>query len=122
MRAAHHVSDDEVIQAVAIEVGEIDRHREMRRAPQRLPRNRAEFTVTVAEPPAIRILEVVADINVRLAVAIDVANNRGETQLPRRLGQWRPGFIEESTVGPGLLSEPAMAVIQIISARFAILH
>src|SRR5512140_2397953 len=113
MKPADHVSDEEIIQAVSVYIREIRRHRKMRSAADRLPRNRAKPALTITQPEPVRVLEVVADVDVGISVLIDIADHYREAQVPGRLCQGRPVFVTERPVSPRHFSEAALAIIEV---------
>ena len=119
MVAAEHIDDEEVNVAVAIDVREIDPHRKGARVAQCKTRQSAEFPPAVIDPDAVRREQVVADINVRRTVAVEVVKLRRETPVPRRVGQRHPIFIEERTVRERPRLEMSSAVVEIQDIRFA---
>ena len=75
MRGAHHVSDEKVVVPVAVDVGEVHRHREVAAVAQRHLADEPEFAIAQIDPKPVRRLEVVANVNVRPAVLVDIADH-----------------------------------------------
>src|SRR2546422_5657065 len=74
----------------------------------------------IIDPKPIGRLEVVANINIRGAIAVEVAEHRCQTPVKRRLGQGLAILIQKSSVGPGERCEMAFAVIVIEDVGFAV--
>ncbi len=83
MHPAEHVAHEDVVEAIAINVREIDAHRELAGRANPLIRERSKAARSIIDPDAIRGLEVVAHVNVRRAVAVDVAENDGKAHVVR---------------------------------------
>ena len=73
--AAEHVADKEVIPPISIDICKIDAHRVMAGAANCQLRRRPEMSVAIIDPDAVGSLKIVADINVRSAVAIQIAEH-----------------------------------------------
>ena len=84
MVAAEHVNDNEVVVAVAVNVAEIDAHRKAAGVTHREVGLGAEVAVAIVDPDAIGREQVVANVNVRCAVAVHVSEHRRQTPVVRR--------------------------------------
>src|SRR5439155_605901 len=73
MGATEHVEHKEIIQAIPIEIREINSHGKHARVSQRRFRNRSKPPLPVIDPDAIFGGEIIADIYIRRAFAIDIA-------------------------------------------------
>ena len=90
----------------------------MRRNAQGQIGQRAKVAVAVVEPDAVGRLEIVADVDVGRAVAVEVAKNHGETHVPRFGFERRAVFTKERPARPGHRGEHALAVVQVEHVRF----
>ena len=73
--AAEHIEYENVVVTVAVNIGEIDAHGKEGELPKRQARQGAKFTVTLVDPDAVRRIEIVADVYIRQAIAVDVAEH-----------------------------------------------
>ena len=97
--ATEHVQDKEFVESIAVEVGEINPHRKHAGLSQRQFGNRAKPAFAVVDPDAVFGGKIVADINVRRAVAIEVAKHHRQSPVVRRFRQSLSFFIEKRSVG-----------------------
>src|SRR5688572_24757632 len=79
----------------------------------------AKASPAVVDPDAVRRLEIIAHVNVRRAVAVDVAQQHRETEIHRLLFEWLAVLVEKRSTGPRQRGELSLAVIEIHRARFA---
>ena len=119
MRGAHHVSDEKVVVPVAVDVGEVHRHREVAAVAQRHLADEPEFSAALIDPKPIRRLKVVADINVRPTVEVDVANHHRQAKIPKRLADRLAVLVEPIAIRPVGFGEVAAAVVEIKKVRLA---
>src|SRR5262249_20218591 len=113
---------DEIVQTIAVDIREVAGHREMWNAPQGIAGNGTKMSMAVAEPKAVGILKIIAGIEVRFAVLIDIMHYDAEAQVPGSRSQSRARFIEECAVGPGHFAEATFAVIEVKGTRLAVLN
>src|SRR5439155_18385098 len=118
MLPAKHVEDKEIVETVAIEIGEVDPHGKPRGLAESKPRYRAEFARALVDPDSIGGKEIVAHINVGQAVAVDVPEHCRETPIVRRLRQRFAVFVEKRAAGKGDRDEICSALIAIKNVRF----
>src|SRR5262249_15212768 len=85
-------------------------------------RDGAKMATAVTKPKAIRILKIIAGIEIGLAILIDVMHYDAEPEVPGSRRQSRAGFIEECAVGPGHFMETTFAVIEVKGTRLAVLN
>src|SRR5437762_11469257 len=93
MGATEHVEHKEIIQAIPIEIREINSHGKHARVSQRRFRNRSKPPLPVIDPDAIFGGEIIADIYIRRAVAVDIVKHHGQAPVVRRLPEWSSLFI-----------------------------
>ena len=85
MIAVQHLRDKEIIVTVAIYVREINRHGGQALVAHRRPWNGAKPPGAVVDPDAVGpVKEIVAHVNVRQAVAVDVAEHHAQAPVGRR--------------------------------------
>src|SRR2546428_14176815 len=78
-----------------------------------------EMTVTVVDPDAIGRPVIIANVNVREPIAIQVAECRGESPIQGRSAERFGGFVEECSAGPWDLNEMSFPVVEIKNIRLA---
>ena len=96
-REREHVRHEDIGGTVGVDVGEGDGHRSMTRFSQRPRTGQPEGSCPVVDPQLGRTLEVVGDVEVRRAVAVEVAEARGQSPLLRLYLQRLTFSVEEST-------------------------
>ena len=70
--------------------------------------------MAVIDPALVRILEVVGDVEVGRAVAIEIGEHGGESKVLRLFGERQPLFVHEAgIVRHGLTDEVPGAVVQV---------
>ena len=75
MVGTQHVQDEEVVKTVAIDVGKIDAHGKNTRVAQGQAGNGPKSALAGVDPDAVGRLEIVADINIGSAIAIQVSEH-----------------------------------------------
>ena len=85
--AAQHVENEKVIETIAVQIREIHPHGKRARVTEHPARRGAKAPAPVVQPEPVRAPEIIADIEIGRAVAIHIAEHRGETPLPRRRDQ-----------------------------------
>ena len=122
MIRALHIGNEKVIVTIAIDVSEVHRHRKVAAMPDRLFVNQLKPAITLVYPEPIRRLEIVAVVNIRQAVLIDVPNHYGQTEIPKLLLQRLPIFIQPIAVEPIGLCKLRVAVVDVEKIRLAHLN
>ena len=118
-----HVADQNVYVAVAIHVGEIDRHRRVTGVADREARHGAEGPRAVVQPEHVGILEVVAHVQIRRAVPIDVGELGGQGEVLRSGSQRLSVLVQEAARGPRDEREVPRTVVQVETIRIrTLLH
>jgi hypothetical protein len=120
--AAHHVEHVEIVVAVAVDVGSIDAHGELAGVSQGEGWRGAEFSTALLDPEAIDAGEVVADVEIGLPVAIEVAQQDGQAPVVGRFGERFSGCVEEGAAGEADFGEAVGSLVEEEGVRFAILH
>ena len=120
---AQHVHEHDVHVAVAVDVGEIDRHGRVAGVAERQAGRGAECPLAVVQPEHVRILEIIAYVEVRCAVAVHVGELGGEPEVLGRRGERLPVLVAEPARRPRDESEVPPAVVQVepVGVR-ALLH
>jgi len=116
--AAHHLGRDKIQEPVAVDIGEIDTHRGEALLAHRQARQGAEAPGAVVDPDPVNRLEIVADVDVRRAVAVQIPHLRRQTEVQRRRSG-RALLVAEKLRVPRHRAEPALAVIEIERVGFA---
>src|ERR1041385_4165850 len=119
VRAKKHIDDNEIVEAVAIDVRKINTHRREARFANALRGERFELPMTIVDPDPVRRITVIADIYIRGAVTVDVAEHHREAPIVGE-GHGMALFIRKS-VGPGGCFEMAAAIVEVEHVRFAAL-
>ena len=121
--APQHVRDEDVHVAVAVHVGKIDRHGGVAGGAERQAGRGAECPVAVVQPEQVRVLEVVAHVEVGRAVAVHVGELGGEREVLRCGGERPAGLVEKPARRPRHEREVPRAVVQVEAVRVgALLH
>ena len=82
-----HVDVEQVGNAVAVDVGDVEAHRRIAHLTLRRPIGETEVAVAVVEPELVEVLEIVADVEIGHAVAVQVDELRVERERLGLLGQ-----------------------------------
>src|SRR4051812_3330545 len=78
MKAAEHVPNEKVVASIPIDIRKVDAHREVTGGANGQIGQSAEVALPIVNPDSIRGLKIVADVKVRVAVAVDVTEHRRE--------------------------------------------
>ena len=117
---AEHLGDEEVVEAVAVDVRGVDRHRRQTVMAEGGPRRGLEALAALVQPDAVRpIDEVVADVEVRQSVAVQVAEHRGQAPIRRCFLQRVAVLVEEHADVPRGGDEVAAALVHVELVAFA---
>ena len=119
VRRAHHIGDKKIVVSVAVDVGEVHRHREVAAMAQCQLVDELEFAVALIDPKPVRRLKIVANINVRPAVLVDIADHHRQAQIPKRLPDRLAVFVEPIAVRPVDVGEVAATVVEVEKIRLA---
>ena len=103
---------------VAINVGEVHPHRRVGHRPHHLRAGLAEPAGAIVEPEPVRRLEVVADVNVDVTIAVDVAHLHAQAEV-QRLGKRLAIGTDESIGAPRHALKHALPVVEIKGIRLA---
>src|SRR5207249_2689051 len=110
--AAQHVNRDEVQPPVAIDVSEIHSHGGVAHVAQGRAWHGAETAMTVVEPGTVGGLKIVADIDVRKAILVNIADLHGQAKVQRSGGYALVIFIAKK-LRPLHRCEMAPAIVEI---------
>src|SRR6266704_7190086 len=119
MLPAEHIPYKQIIEPIAIDVGDVYRHRRKRYLPHRQRGKRPKPPVPVVDPDSVASHEVVAHVQVRLAVVVEVAEHRAQSPIQRRLAQGLALFIQKSALGERYQLEPAITRVAVERVRLA---
>ena len=108
-----HVCDVDFIKSITVDIGKIHGHRKSTGIAQGNARRSTKAAMAIIEPNSIRRHEVVTDVEVRRAIAIEIAKGRGQAPILRRLGQGVSVLIQEHAISPGGRAEAAMAIVHV---------
>src|SRR5262245_36648388 len=100
MAHREHIYIDEIIKAVAVYIGEINCHREGACIAQGQAWQGAKMPAAIIEPHSSWRMEVIADIQIRRPITIQIAKGGCKTPIARRLVEWVSFFIQECAVRP----------------------
>ncbi len=117
-----HLGHEDVHRAIPVHVGEVHRHGRVGRGPKGEGRGRPERPVSKPEPELIRVVEVVADVEVHVPVPVHVVEPGGQTEIVQIFLQGTPDPIQEGAAGPRDRFEPAGAVVEVESIHVGLLH
>ena len=107
-----HVEHQHVVVAVEVDVGKVDAHRRATRVAHGQPRHRPKPTAPVVYPKPVGVAEVVAYIQVRREVAVDIAERHGKSPVARG-GKRLSVLAGEGALLEHHFLEPAGAVVQV---------
>ena len=111
---AQHVDLEQIRPAVAIHVGHVDRHPRIARRADRLRGREPEVAASVVEPKEIGILEIVDDVEVGRAVAIQIREHGREPKFFGLTLQRVSVLVQETPVaGYPLTDKVAGAVVAV---------
>ncbi len=111
--AALHLGGEGVDVAVPVDVGEVHRHGGVRRLPEGVARRRPEGPVALVDPEPVRVVEVVADVQVRAPVAVHVVEARRQAEVRDGLLQGAAVLVAEGAVRPRHRLEAPRPVVQV---------
>ena len=120
--AAEHVNDDEIIQAVAVQIRKIYSHREVTALPNGQAVDRAKDALPLVDPDPVGRLEVVAHIEIGPSVAVHVTEHGRQPPVVRRLGQVPSVLVEKRPGGERYRREVAPAIVQVQAVRLPVLY
>ena len=84
---AEHINHEDIVEAITVDVGKVHAHGGKAELTKAQGRGGAEMAMAVIEPDTIGSLEIIADVNIRGAIAIQIAKGDGESPIERRPGQ-----------------------------------
>src|SRR5437667_11737641 len=102
MPHVQHVRREPIVKPIAVDVREVNRHGKGAGGANGWSWQRPEMGVTVIDPDSVGSLEIVADVKVRGAVAVQVAKRRAEAPISRRLDQRPAILVQKYPICPGL--------------------
>ena len=75
MLRTEHVHHEKIVPSVPVDVGKINAHRREARLAQRQAGQRAEMAAPVVQPYPVGGTEIIADVNIRCPVTVEVAKH-----------------------------------------------
>ena len=81
-----------------------------------------KMTLPIVEPEPVGRPVVVADVNIRRPVAIQIPKRRCQCPIQWRTRQRFATFVQKRPVGPGQWRETPLPIVEINHVRFAIFH
>src|SRR3954462_6247831 len=108
---AQHIDHKEIVIAVAIQITKINAHGKMAGGSPCQAAQRLEMTFAIIDPTPIRSEGIVTDVDIRSAIAVDIAKNYGQPLVPRSLLQRFSFFVQESSIGPGNRFEISLPIV-----------
>ena len=113
---SQHVQHQHIVVAVAVEVGEVDAHRGTARVADGQPGHRAKPAAPVVDPEPVGVGKIVADVQVRREIPVDIAKSHGQT--PVTGGRKRPTvLISEIALLKNHLLKFTCTVVQVETVR-----
>ena len=106
-----HVHLEDVRPAVPVHVRHVHRHPGVARRADGVPGGEAEAAVAVVEPVFVGVLEVVDDVEVGGAVAVQVGEHRREPEGFGRRRQHAPLLVHEARVGGDRFADEAAGAL-----------
>ena len=117
-RRREHVGREDVDVSIAIDVGEVDGHASVAGDAQRHLRRELKVSFAVVEPELVRIFKIVADIQIRRAIAVHIVEPRCECEVVRIDREWLAIFITKARTKHRRSGEVSLAIIQKKEIRF----
>ena len=111
-RGREHVGGEDVDVPIAVDVGEVDGHAGIAGDAQRHLRRELKVALAVVEPELVRILEIVADIEIGRAIAVHIVEARRECEVIRIDSEWLATFVTKARTKHRLAREMSFPVIQ----------
>ena len=96
---AEHIQHQEIIVPIPINVGKIHAHGKQAALALRQSRQGPKLHPALVQPDPVLLIEVVADVNIRQTVLIDVPNHHRQTPVIQWRRQRLPFFIEKGPAG-----------------------
>ena len=108
-----HIRDKNFIEPVAVQIRDIDRHGEGAGVPQGQPGDGAKTAMAVVDPDSIRRMKIIADIQIRRVIVVEIPEHRCQSPIVRRLGDRLAFLVQERPVGPGNRLETPLALVAV---------
>ena len=118
--AAEHVEHEEVGIAVAVVIGDVHAHGTGAGGAEGESLDGAEASAALVDPEAVGGPVVVADVDVRQQIIVEVAEGGGQAPVAGWVDECRSGFVEEGAIGPIDGSEPSVTVVEQELIRLAV--
>ena len=119
---AEHFDHQEIVNAIAVDVGRVHGHGRHRHFTPGERRDCAKSSLTIIQPkPVSRTKVIVADINIRRPIAVEIAEHHGQSPLLWRGTEGFARFIQKRAVGPGDGCKPPVALVAVENVGFPFL-
>src|SRR5262249_55791042 len=115
--AALHVGHEEIQKTVPVDISKIHSHGAKADMTHCQRSERLEIAPAVIDPDPVCGPEVVADIKVRAAVAVQITKTGCLSPVQGRGAELAAGLVPESALCPGERGEMATAVVQVKDVR-----
>src|SRR3954468_13201463 len=97
---------------VAVYISEIDPHRKSAGAADAGPGDGAKAAAPIIKPDTVRRKQIVAHIEIRRSISIDIIKNGSESPIHGWIEQWLSIFVQKAAVSKRNGGKPALSVIQ----------
>ena len=94
---AEHLGDEEIVVAVTVDVGRVHGHRRQGLVAQGEVGGRLESLATVEPQPVGPVDEIIAHVQVRLMVAVEVAEHHRQTPVPGGIAQGLSALVQKQS-------------------------
>src|SRR5256885_16777716 len=111
MVGTEHIDDKKVDVAVTIQIGKVNTHGKGGGVAQRQSRQGTKLAGSVVDPDTVGRKQIVTDVKIGSAVAINVMKLHGQSPVARGLNQRPARFIQKCAFSPGDLGEMALAIV-----------
>ena len=115
--AVQHIHDNEIVQAVTVDIGEIDPHGKHAGFSERQRGGLAKAALANVEPKTIFAVKIIANIQVRTPVTVDVPEHHGQPPLEQRPLQRRPACVYKPATADFVPLKPELAKVAVEHIR-----
>ena len=118
MVAAEHVDHEKIIQAIPVDIREIDAHGEQTGFANGQRRCRPKPTLPIVEPDPVFGVKIIADVKIGKRVPVHVAEHGVQAPFKQRLLERSPRGVQKTAPGEGHEHKVGAALIAIERIRF----
>ena len=120
---AQHVHHEQVHESVAVDIGRVHGHRAEALVAEQGARCRLKTSPCAVEPDTVLpVHEIVAHVEIRPSVTIQVAEQGAQPPVGWRGFQFPPVLIQECALGPGNGGEVSAPLIEVEEISFSLLE